>query len=47
MTKSVTGRQLAILLGISLLGFKLTFFPSMLFKIASVDGFFSALILKN
>ncbi|MBO4412752.1 MAG: GerAB/ArcD/ProY family transporter [Clostridia bacterium] len=45
ITKDLTSRQLTILISLSILSFKLTFFPSMLYKFASVDGFFSAILL--
>lgn len=45
MIKDITSRQLLILLSLSVLSFKLTFFPSMLYKFANVDGFFSAILL--
>lgn len=47
MTKDITSRQLLILLSLSVLSFKLTFFPSMLYKFANVDSFFSAILLLS
>ena len=45
MKKDISSRQFGILMAFSILTFKLTYFPSLLFKYAGSDGYISFLLL--